>query len=152
MLVLVGAASAAPTGWTLKSDVLGINVDVQSSSELPDLANGPGFYTGIPTRPGMGVTVAIAGHRTTHGAWFNKIDLFRKGNSVYMTSPQGRVFRYRFIRSRVVRENDVNGILRDLNEDKLVFSACTPKGQRTHRYVAEFIPESKWEELHQKRR
>jgi len=38
-----------------------------------DLSKGPGHYMNT-SFPGLGSTVAIAGHRTTYGAWFRHID------------------------------------------------------------------------------
>ena len=43
-----------------------------------DLSKGPGHYMNT-SFPGMGSTVAIAGHRTTYGAWFRHIDEIRNG-------------------------------------------------------------------------
>ena len=42
-------------------------------TDAGDLSKGPGHYTQT-TVPGLGRTVAIAGHRTTFGAWFRHID------------------------------------------------------------------------------
>src|SRR5438552_9205647 len=44
---------------------------------LDDLAEGPGHYPGTPL-PGRGGNVAIAGHRTTHGAPFWALDSLRE--------------------------------------------------------------------------
>src|SRR5256885_13373890 len=41
-----------------------------------DLSKGPGHYMNT-SFPGMGSSVAIAGHRTTYGAWFRHIDEIR---------------------------------------------------------------------------
>ena len=37
--------------------------------------------------PGLGRTVAIAGHRTTFGAWFRHIDWLRAGDPIILQMP-----------------------------------------------------------------
>ena len=61
---------------------LGLSVIVvQGTDWLNDLSKGPGHYTQT-TVPGLGRTVAIAGHRTTFGAWFRHIDSLQAGDPI----------------------------------------------------------------------
>jgi sortase A len=39
--------------------------------------------------PGLGKTTAIAGHRTTFGAPFRKIDRLRQGDAIVLELPYG---------------------------------------------------------------
>src|ERR1043165_859800 len=58
-----------------------------------DLSKGPGHYMNT-SFPGMGSTVAIAGHRTTYGAWFRNIDGIRNGDAIDLEMPYA-TFHYR---------------------------------------------------------
>ena len=59
---------------------------------VADLKLGPGRYPQTPM-PGQARNAAIAGHRTTYGAPFNRIDELKPGDEVIVTTAQGR-FRY----------------------------------------------------------
>src|SRR5215217_6972623 len=61
---------------------------------------GPGHYPGTPL-PGARGTVAIAGHRTTYGAPFRKLDQLDRGDRVELLMPYG-TFVYRVERRRIV--------------------------------------------------
>ena len=51
--------------------------------------------------PGARGTVAIAGHRTTYGAPFRRIDELERGDRIELGMPYGR-FTYRVERTRIV--------------------------------------------------
>ena len=53
---------------------------------------GPGHYPDTPL-PGQPGNAAIAGHRTTYGAPFNRIDELEQGDEILVTTAQG-AFRY----------------------------------------------------------
>ena len=57
-----------------------------------DLKKGPGHYPGTPL-PGQAGNSAIAGHRTTYGAPFHRIDELVPGDEIIVSTAQGR-FRY----------------------------------------------------------
>lgn len=69
-----------------------------------DLEKGPGIYrnTGFP---GNGGPVAIAGHRTTHGAPFLNIDRLRPGDLIYLEMPYARIT-YQVTRTRIISTTD----------------------------------------------
>lgn len=102
-----------------------------------DLERGPGHYdaaSGESTSlPGMGGTIAIAGHRTTFLHPFRHIDDLRSGDMIYLEMPYGS-FRYRVYYHKVVASNDWT-ILRKRPFEKLVLSACHPLYSATHRWV-----------------
>jgi sortase A len=62
---------------------------VQGTSWAHDLSKGPGHYEQTSV-PGLGRTTAIAGHRTTFGAPFRKIDRLRPGDAIVLELPTGR--------------------------------------------------------------
>ena len=83
--------------------------------------------------PGLGRTVAIAGHRTTFGAWFRHIDSLRDGDPMSLQTPYG-TFRYRVQYHKIVKSDDW-GIIRPQGYERLVLSACHPLYSASHRWV-----------------
>jgi sortase A len=88
-----------------------------------DLRTGPGHYAETPL-PGERGTVAIAGHRTTYGAPFRRIDQLERGDRIELRMPYGR-FVYRVDRTRIVPPTETSVIAR-VDHDRLVLSACHP--------------------------
>jgi sortase A len=105
---------------------------VQGTSWAHDLSKGPGHYEQTSV-PGLGRTTAIAGHRTTFGAPFRKIDRLRPGDAIVLELPYG-TFRYRVLSHKVVESNDWS-IVRERGFDQLVLSACHPLYSSSHRWV-----------------
>ena len=95
---------------------------VQGTSEL-DLEAGPGHYPQTAL-PGMGRTVAIAGHRTTYLAPFRFLNELRHGDRIVITMPYGR-FIYVVQYSRIVLPTDIS-VINDVGYERLVLSACNP--------------------------
>ncbi|MGH6886946.1 MAG: class E sortase, partial [Geminicoccales bacterium] len=111
-----------------------IDVDkvVVEGTDTASLRKGPGHYPGtvLPGRPG---TTAIAGHRTTYGAPGRRIDEIERGDEIVVEMPYAR-FSYRFERSRIVDPSHV-GVVRDVDHDRLVLTACHPLYSASQRYV-----------------
>jgi sortase A len=95
------------------------------------LRNGPVHY-GITPLPGAGEPFAVAGHRTTYGAPFYKLDKLRPGDPVYMDTPYAR-FVYEVAKTTTVDPSDT-GVLRDRGYG-LVLTTCTPPYSAAHRLV-----------------
>ncbi len=95
------------------------------------LRNGPVHY-GITPLPGAGDPFAVAGHRTTYGAPFSRLDALRKGDRVVVETPYAR-FVYAVARTTVVQPDDV-GVLRDRGYG-LVLTTCTPRYSASHRLI-----------------
>ena len=116
---------------------LGLNMVVVEGTSEADLEKGPGHYnaaSGVNTSvPGMGLVVAIAGHRTTYLHPFRHIDDLRPGDDIYLRMPYG-IFGYRVYMHRIVGSTDWS-ILRQPRFEKLVLSACHPLYSATHRFV-----------------
>ena len=64
---------------------IALNQYVVSGTAASDLAMGPGHYVGTAL-PGQAGNVAIAGHRTTHGAPFNRLAELAVGDPIYLTT------------------------------------------------------------------
>ena len=95
------------------------------------LRNGPVHY-GITPLPGAGEPFAVAGHRTTYGAPFYKLDKLRAGDPIYVDTPYAR-FRYAVAKTTTVDPTDTSVLL-----DRgyaLVLTTCTPPYSAAHRLV-----------------
>jgi sortase A len=95
------------------------------------LRNGPVHY-GFTPLPGAGEPFAVAGHRTTYGAPFYKIDRLKRGDRIFLETPYAR-FRYEVAKTTVVAPDDV-GVLRDRGYG-LVLTTCTPPYSASHRLI-----------------
>jgi sortase A len=107
-----------------------------------DLSRGPGHYERT-TVPGLGKTVGIAGHRTTFGAPFRKIDKIKAGDEITLEMPYA-TFRYRVFRHEIVDEKDWS-VIRNRGFDTLMLSACHPLYGSSERWIvyarlAEVVP------------
>lgn len=96
------------------------------------LRKGPGHYPGTPL-PGVHGTVGIAGHRTTYGAPFRRIDKLRKSDRVILEMPYGR-FTYSVERTRIVPPTAV-WVTDRVSFDRLILSACHPLYSAAKRIV-----------------
>jgi sortase A len=95
------------------------------------LRNGPVHY-GVTPLPGAGEPFAVAGHRTTYGAPFYKIDRLKRGDHIFLDTPYAR-FRYGVAKTTVVQPDDVS-VLRDRGYG-LVLTTCTPPYSASHRLI-----------------
>ena len=111
---------------------IGVSTVVVAGTDGDDLRKGPGHYPGTPL-PGVGGTVGIAGHRTTYGAPFRKIDKLRKGDRINVDMPYGR-FTYQVERSRIVPPT-ATWVTNKVSYDRLILSACHPLYSAKQRIV-----------------
>src|SRR6185503_20046040 len=84
----------------LRIDRIGLASVVIEGTDADNLRRGPGHYPATPF-PGQRGTVGIAGHRTTYGAPFRKLDGVKRRDRITLTTPYGR-FAYRVERTRIV--------------------------------------------------
>jgi len=111
---------------------IGVSEVVVEGTGTGDLRAGPGHYPQTPL-PGERGTVAIAGHRTTYGAPFRRIDQLDGGDGIELRMPYGR-FTYRVERTRIVEPTEISVIDR-VDHDRLVLSACHPLYSAAQRIV-----------------
>ena len=95
------------------------------------LQSGPVHYAVTPL-PGAGKPFAVAGHRTTFGAPFNRLGDLRPGDAIYVDTPYAR-FRYAVVKTTVVLPTDI-GVLNDRGY-ALVLTTCTPMYYASHRMI-----------------
>ncbi len=111
---------------------IGVSEYVVEGTDTATLRKGPGHYpeTALPGDRG---TAAIAGHRTTYGAPFRKIDQLRRGNRIVIDMPDGR-FIYRVQRTKIVDDQDLS-VLNRVGYQRLVLSACHPLYSAVERVI-----------------
>ncbi len=102
---------------------IGVSTVVVAGTGTNDLRKGPGHYPDTPL-PGVRGTVAIAGHRTTYGAPFRKVDKLRNGDAIVVEMPYGR-FVYEVERTRIVLPT-ATWVTDRVRHDRLVLTACHP--------------------------
>jgi sortase A len=102
-----------------------------------DLDRGPGHYPST-TVPGLGGTVAIAGHRVTpvggrpYGPFYF-IDRLRRGSLIILRMPYA-TFVYRVTEHVIVPARAI-WFERYVGRERLVLSACTPRFTALRRWV-----------------
>jgi len=106
---------------------------VSEGVSLDVLQDGPGHFEGT-ARPGEQGNAAIAGHRTTYGAPFNRLDDLGPGDEILITYLTGRQFRYTYRETRIVDPSDVS-VLQDTGDDRLTLTACHPEYSAAERIV-----------------
>ncbi len=111
---------------------IGASYTVVQGTDESSLEKGPGHYpeTGLP---GMGQTVAVAGHRTTYLAPFKRINELAPGDPIVVTMPYGR-FTYAVQYHRIVAPTDI-GVTRNVGYERLVLSACNPLYSAAQRII-----------------
>jgi sortase A len=141
---IVAGTPAAPTvslpvpppGGALDHLVIpAIGVDryvVEGVAEL-DLQMGPGHYPGTPL-PGQDGNVGIAGHRTTFGAPFFRLNELVPGDFIYLTDTSGTTWVYDVIRQWVVPPSDT-AVLDGTHLPELTLTTCNPRFEATTRLV-----------------
>ncbi len=139
------AIEAVPDGEPTARIVIpriGVDKIVVEGVSLADLKKGPGHYPESPL-PGQEGNAAIAGHRTTYGAPFNRIDELVPGDEITVETIQGS-FTYRMTEQLIVSPTQVD-VLDDKGDNRLTLTACHPKYSARQRIivVAELDAEEK---------
>jgi sortase A len=114
---------------------------IVEGTRTKDLRKGPGHYPDTPL-PGERGTVGVAGHRTTHGAPFRKIDKLKQGDRVTLEMSDA-TYSYRVEKTRIVKPTEVS-VKRRVGYDRLILSACHPLYSAARRIVvfARFVRRS----------
>ena len=110
---------------------IGVSAVFVEGTDGESLKTGPGHY---PTThwPGQGKVIAIAGHRTTYGAWFRHIDELDRGDRIILTMPYGR-YVFRVADTEIV--DDADWSILEGKGEFLVLSACHPLYSAAQRLV-----------------
>jgi len=112
---------------------LGLNEVIVNGTDTNTLKRGPGRYL-ESAMPGEGELVYVAGHRTTYGAPFSRIDKLRKGDRVFVELPYGTL-EYAITGHRIVESTETS-VLESKGHEQLALQACHPRFFASHRYIA----------------
>lgn len=117
---------------TISIPKIGVGYTIVQGTDELSLEKGPGHY---PTTalPGLGRTVAIAGHRTTYLAPFRRINELHHGDLIIVRMPYGR-FVYRVQHTQIVLPTAL-WVTDDAGYDRLVLSACNPLYSAAQRII-----------------
>ncbi|MDW3219378.1 MAG: sortase [Acidimicrobiales bacterium] len=145
---------------TARIEIPSIGVDkiVVNGVQVADLRKGPGHYPDTASVGTAGNT-AIAGHRTTYGAPFNRIDELRPGDEIHVTGVLGR-FTYRVMApadaypeqldtvdssgdGHIIVRPGATWVLGDFLDNRVTLTACHPKLSSRQRIIvaAELVDE-----------
>ncbi len=121
---------------------IGVRKTIVQGVDRSTLRSGPGHYPTTPL-PGQRGNVAIAGHRTTHGAPFLDLDRLQPGDHIDLETVDG-VYRYEVQEHRagdgtslghvIVDPSDV-GVIADQGDNRLTLTACHPRYSARQRII-----------------
>jgi sortase A len=127
---------SVPSGTAIDHLVIpAISVDkfvVQGTAEA-DLSQGPGHYPST-VMPGQVGNAGIAGHRTTYGAPFFRLDELKVGDPIYITDTSGTRYTYTMTSSEVVSPED-GAVLDPTTTAQLTLTTCNPRFSDTSRLI-----------------
>ncbi len=114
---------------------IGLEKIVIEGVRTSDLEDGPGHFPETPL-PGQYGNSAIAGHRTTHGQPFNRIDEVQVGDDVVVETIVGR-YTYVVTGQVIVSPNDYQLVIPTLDPTTatLTLTSCHPKFSARQRIV-----------------
>jgi sortase A len=115
---------------------IGLERAVVQGIGVPDLRRGPGHYPATPL-PGQIGNAAIAGHRTTYGAPFNRLDELAVGDPIEIRTLAGD-FHYSVTQQLIVTPKDVY-VLDPTPNATLTLTTCNPKYSASQRLVVKAI-------------
>ena len=143
----VGPIPTPPQGEAsgiIRIPKIGVDQVMVEGVSKSDLKKGPGHYPGTPS-PGQAGNVGVAGHRTTYGAPFNRIDELAPGDEILAYTPQGE-FRYEVMAPPAgkgieqgpgwytVRPSQAE-VLNDAGDNRITLTACHPKRSAKQRII-----------------
>lgn len=117
---------------------IGVDKVVVQGVTRDDLKKGPGHYVGTPF-PGQAGNAAIAGHRTTYGAPFHRVDELVPGDEIEVETVQG-TFTYVVQETTIVRPSDVE-VIADKGDNRLTLTSCHPKYSARERIIVSALLE-----------
>lgn len=113
---------------------IGVDKWIVAGVDWKSLKKGPGLYPDGPL-PGQRGNAAIAGHRTTFGAPFERVDELVPGDIITIETREG-TFGYIVASSKVVRANDLSVLKADpMVESSITLISCWPKYTASRRII-----------------
>jgi sortase A len=129
------AARQTPTGEAvaiIRIPKIDVTKAVIEGVSVGALKKGPGHYPSTPL-PGQPGNAAIAGHRTTYGAPFFRLDELAPGDRIEVTTKQGE-FVYRVTETKIVKPSQ-NEVLAPTEDNRLTLTTCHPRFSAAQRMI-----------------
>ena len=129
------AARPTPTGEAvaiIRIPKIDVTKAVIEGVSVGALKKGPGHYPSTPL-PGQPGNAAIAGHRTTYGAPFFRLDELAPGDRIEVTTKQGE-FVYRVTETKIVKPSQ-NEVLAPTEDNRLTLTTCHPRFSAAQRMI-----------------
>jgi sortase A len=118
----------------LRIPKISVNAAVVEGVSVDNLQHGPGHYPGTPM-PGQAGNSAIAGHRTTYGAPFYRLDQLKAGDDIFVTTRDSPdPWHYVVSSSTEVSPSDV-AVLDPTPDNRLTLTTCTPRFTAQRRLI-----------------
>lgn len=111
---------------------IGVEKAIVEGVSVADLKKGPGHYPGTPM-PGQPGNASIAGHRTTYGAPFDRLNELELDDEIEVQTHQG-TFSYKVTESRIVTP-DESEVLDDTDDNRLTLTTCHPRFSARQRLI-----------------
>ncbi|WP_334142106.1 class E sortase [Rhabdothermincola sp.] len=137
-------APGEPIGF-ISIPAIGADFFIVEGVDLRWLQDGPGHFPQTPL-PGQPGNAALAGHRTTFKAPFNRLDELQPGDLIFVETLQGR-FTYEVMaqpsaegeppKAHYIVGPRQTEILDDKGDNRLTLMACHPKYSAAQRIVVE---------------
>jgi sortase A len=112
---------------------------VVEGTSVADLKRGPGHYPETAEVGGEG-NLGIAGHRTTYGEPFGRLDELTEGDTIHVVDRRGTEWVYEFREQRVVAPTDVWVVEEDdpldLGAPTITLTTCHPRFSAAQRLIA----------------
>jgi len=113
---------------------IGVTQFVVSGTATADLAKGPGHYIGTAA-PGQAGNIAIAGHRTTHGAPFNRLGNIVIGDKIILTDTKDQHFTYVVSEAPFAISPSNTTVLGNFGDNRITLTTCTPEFSAAQRLI-----------------
>ena len=121
----------------MRIPALGVDTVVVEGVTVSALRAGAGHYPDTPL-PGERGNVAIAGHRTTYGKPFRRLDTLAPGDEIEFETPVGR-FVYRVARAPFVVDPHDLSVLEQDQRSLLTLTTCHPVDSARERLVVQAV-------------
>lgn len=112
---------------------INVKAAVIEGTKTEMLKKGPGLYEKSPLPDSQGGNVCIAGHRTTYGAWFRKVNELNPKDEVILEF-NGKQYIYLVEKVFIVASNDWT-VTNTQDYSALTLTACHPIGSSKQRIV-----------------
>ena len=112
---------------------IGVNWAFVEGVQLSDLAMGPGHYPGTPL-PGQIGNAAIAGHRTTHGAPFFRVNELAPGDKINIQTLAGK-YTYVVYKQPFAVKPTAYYVVANTKSAQLTLTSCNPRYSAAERII-----------------